>query len=202
MITREKIEKFNKEDLPEIALTLEKDDITQLVEWLAEKADEFRYHSFLLLLARSEKYSDVFPHWDIFVQKLGDTNSYQRNIGLRMIAENVRWDQQGKFDEICDFYLSFCDDEKPVTVRQCIQGLCSIVPFNTRCHATIAEKLMSIDILQRKETQQKLVLLDILSVLLLINEANPNQAILAYIHQALSGGLLDKKSKAMIEAQL
>ena len=61
---------------------------------------------------------------------------------------------------------------------------------------------MAIDISQRQESQQKLVLLDILSVLLLINKESPDKAIMAYIQQALTGGLLDKKSKAMIEAQL
>ncbi|HOJ00072.1 MAG TPA: hypothetical protein PLL88_00520 [Anaerolineaceae bacterium] len=202
MLTREKIESYPKEDLPALALTLTKGDIAQLVPWLSEKADTLRYHCFLLLLARSEQYEDVFPYWDTFVTKLSDPNSYQRNIGLRMIAENVRWDKQGKFNEICDLYLSFCDDEKPVTVRQCIQGLCSIVPFNTHCHARITDKLTSIDISQRKESQQKLVLLDIISVLLLINKANSQNDILNYIHHALSGGLLDKKSKLAIEAQL
>ena len=202
MLSREKIAAFNKEDLPEIALTLEKDDIPQLVDWLSEKDDKIRYPSFLLLQARSEKYEDVFPYWDTFVDKLKDPNSFQRNIGLRMISANVRWDKHGKFDAICDLYLSHCNDEKPITVRQCIQGLCSIVPFNTHCRRKIAETLMAIDISQRQESQQKLVLLDILSVLLLINKTDPDNAILAYIHQALTGGLLDKKSKDMIEAQL
>ena len=202
MLTHEKITAFKKEDLPEIDLTLEKDDVPQLVAWLSEKDDKIRYPSFLLLQARSEKCEDVFPYWDTFVDKLKDPNSFQRNIGLRMIAANVRWDKQGKFDAICDLYLAHCNDEKPITVRQCIQGLCSIVPFNTPCRKKIAETLMAINISQRQESQQKLVLLDILSVLLLINKANPDNAILAYIHQALTGGLLDKKSKDMIEAQL
>ena len=202
MLTREKVKTYPKEELPELALTLEKDDIPQLVDWLSEKDDKIRYPSFLLLQARSEKYEDVFPYWNTFVDKLNDPNSFQRNIGLRLIAANVRWDKQGKFNAICDRFLAHCNDEKPVTVRQCIQSLCSVVPFNTSCRAKIVNRLMSIDIPQRRESQQKLILLDILSVLLMVNKTNPDNAILAYIHNALTGGLLDKKSKAMIETQL
>ena len=202
MITAEKIRTCEKENLGSLNQDLSKEDVELLVGWLSEKDDNFRYKCFLLLIERSEKYQDVYPFWDIFVQKLRDPNSYQRNIGLRMIANNVRWDEQGKFDAICDLYLSCCDDEKPVTVRQCIQGLCQIVPFNTRCHSKVAQKLLSIDIAQRKETRRKILLLDIISILLLINKANPRSDILNYIHHALSGGLLDKKSKLAIEAQL
>ncbi len=202
MLTREKIKTYPKEELPELALTLKKDDIPQLIDWLSEKDDKIRYPSFLLLQARSEKYEDVFPYWNTFVDKLEDPNSFKRNIGLRLIAANVRWDKQGKFNAICDRFLACCDDEKPVTVRQCIQSLCSVIPFNTSCRAKIVNRLMSIDIPQRRESQQKLILLDILSVLLMVNKTNPDNAILAYIHNALTGGLLDKKSKAMIETQL
>jgi len=202
MLTREKIEAYPKEELPEIALTLEKDDIPQLIDWLSEKDDKIRYPSFLLLQARSENFNDVYPYWDAFVEKLEDPNSFKRNIGLRLIAANVRWDKQGKFDAVCDRFLARCDDEKPVTVRQCIQSLCGVVPFNTSCRAKIVDHLMSLDIPHYRESQQKLILLDILSVLLIINKESPDKAIMAYIQQALTGGLLDKKSKTMIEAQL
>jgi hypothetical protein len=57
------------------------------------KDDTFRYKCFLLLQGRSEKYPDVYPYWELFVQKLDSTNSYQRSLGLMLIAENVRWDQ-------------------------------------------------------------------------------------------------------------
>ena len=144
----------------------------------------------------------MYHYWNLFLEKLQSPNSFHRNIGLRLIAENVRWDEEGKFDDVCDLYLSFCDDEKPVTVRQCIQSLCKVVPYNTSCHTKIIHKLLSIDIAQRKESQQKLVLLDIISVLTLINKIQANNDITQYIENALTGGLLDKKSKQLVETQL
>jgi hypothetical protein len=46
------------------------------------------------------------------------------------------------------------------------------------------------------------VLLDSISVLLLIYRANFNQEIFNFIQHALTGEILDKKSKQSIEAQL
>ena len=99
-----------------------------LVELLNEKDDNLRYHAFLLLQNRSQINSDVYPFWDELVSKFTSTNSYHRSIGLMLIADNVRWDQEGKFEPLLETYLSFVDDEKPITVRQCIQSLVKIVP--------------------------------------------------------------------------
>ncbi|HPH97705.1 MAG TPA: hypothetical protein PKW33_15930 [Anaerolineaceae bacterium] len=198
MLTRETIESCEKENLPTLAFTLEKADIEALVGWLIEKDDNFRYKCFLLLQCRSEQQPDVYPFWDVFVEKLKSDNSYQRSLGLMLIAENARWDQAGKFETVIETYLSLCDDEKPVTVRQCIQGLGKIVPCKPPCHARIIEKLTAIDLMQRKETQRKLLLLDILSTLILIQKHQPDPQIERYLHNALTGGILDLKAKKQI----
>jgi hypothetical protein len=198
MITAENIQICEKENLPALVPSLESADIEKLVAWLSEKDDNFRYKCFLLLQGRSQEYNDVYPYWDIFIEKLGSDNSYQRSLGLMLIAENVRWDNSGKFDAIIDLYLSFCDDEKPVTVRQCIQSLCKIIPYKENCHSKIVDKLISIDLMQRKETQRKLLLLDIISVLSAIKNMQPDERIDRYIYEAMTGGILDNKSKKLI----
>jgi hypothetical protein len=195
MITAQIIQDCSKDDLQSLVPALEREDIGKLVAWLIEKDDNFRYKCFLLLQGRSEKYEDVYPYWDMFVGKLDSENSYQRSLGLMLIAENVRWDSSGKFNSIVDLFLTFCDDEKPVTVRQCVQSLCKIVPYNEACHERIVEKLISIDLVQRKETQRKLLLLDILSVLTLVRKNKADVRIDAFIRSALTGEILDSKSK-------
>ena len=202
MLTRETIESCEKENLPSLAFTLEKADIATLVGWLIEKDDNFRYKCFLLLQSRSEQQPDVYPFWDMFVEKLQCENSYQRSLGLMLIAENTRWDQAGKFETIIETYLSLCDDEKPVTVRQCIQGLGKVVPCKPACHGRITEKLTAIDLMQRKETQRKLLLLDILSVLILIQKHRPDPQIERYLQNALTGGMLNPKEKKQIMSMI
>lgn len=83
-------------DLQEAAKKLDKNDIPQLAEMLSLKEDNIRYRAFLLLQNRSMFFDDVYPFWDIFREKLGSDNSYQRSIGLMLIAENARWDAENK----------------------------------------------------------------------------------------------------------
>ncbi len=200
MISTETIQLCEKENLNALIPVLDESDISQLVEWLSEKDDNFRYKCFLLLQERARSYTDVYPYWDRLVEKLDSENSYQRSIGLMLMAENVRWDTEGKFDELIDRFLIFCDDEKPVTVRQCIQSLCSIVPYKPTLNSRIVDKLLSIDLMQRKETQRKLLLMDIIQVLAIIRKTTPDERIDRYIEHALCGEILDSKSKRLVAA--
>ncbi len=128
----------------------------------------------------------------IFLDKLSSTNSYQRSLGIMLMAENARWDDAGRLDKDIDLYLSFCDDEKPITVRQCVQSLSKIVPWKKKLCRRVADKLMAIDISQRKETQRKILLMDIINVLVEINKHDKSDQIDIYISNAMIGGILDK----------
>lgn len=194
-MTVEKLLSYGKEELPKIAKILTAEDIGTLTRWLAEKDDAIRYPSFLLLMDRSARHPDVYPYWDVFAGKLDSPNAYQRSIGLQLMAINAWWDTAGRMDAAIDRYLSFCDDTKPVVVRLCIQGLCKIVPHKRHLWPGIMEKLTSIDIAERKETQRKLVLQDIISVLAAMRSIEPSQEIDDYLFWAVGSGFLDRKGQ-------
>lgn len=202
MITREIIAGLAKEEIPEKAISLRKDDLPLLVELLNEKDDNLRYHALLLLQNRSRQNADVYPFWDEIQQKFGSENSYQRSIGLMLIAENARWDTLEKFDSILNDFLAFVDDEKPVTVRQCVQSLEKIIPHKQHLITAIYDKLLAIDIAGRKETQQKILYMDILSVFCVARRYHPDDRVEKYILTAMTGEKLDKKAKAEIEKKL
>jgi hypothetical protein len=202
MILRENIAEMGKDEIPANAASLSTEDIPLLVELLNEKDDNLRYHAFLLLQSRSQIKSDVYPFWDELVSKFTSTNSYHRSIGLMLIADNVRWDQEGKFEPLLETYLSFVDDEKPITVRQCIQSLVKIVPYKPHLASRIADRLLAIDLLSRKETQQKILLMDILSVFAVIRRHQKDERVERFIVSALTGEVLDKKAKSEIEKLL
>ena len=202
MISIERLLVIEKEDLPEFSKTLQKEEISQLMEWLAEKDDKLRYHTLLLLQYRSEYYDDVYPFWYVFCEKLKSSNSYHRSIGLMLMADNVKWDRENKIDGAIDDYLKILYDEKPIIVRQCIQALGKIVPYKTQLHEKIANELMAINIMDVKQTMRKLILLDILNILALIRKNRTSEEIDGYISKALTGELLDKKSKKQIESML
>ena len=59
----------------------------------------------------------------------------------------------------------------------------------------IANKLLASDLFVYKETMSKLILKDLLTVLIAIGKVKPNDKIEDYVCRALSGNVLDKKSK-------
>lgn len=202
MLTIEEIAGLSKEDIPARAALLSQEEISSLVPLLAEKDDNLRYHALLLLQNRSTSHADVYPYWDVLVEKFQSANSYQRSIGLMLIADNVRWDQPGKFDTILEDYLNLVDDEKPVTVRQCVQSLVKVVQTKPHLAGRINEKLLSVDLPARKETQQKILLMDILSVFAASRKIEKDERVETYIMNAMTGGKLDKKAKAEISKLL
>jgi hypothetical protein len=85
------------------------------------------YACFLRLKAESEAGNAVYRFWDDFAGMMDSGNSYVRTRGLLLIAENARWDADHKLDGVLPRYLEHILDEKPITARQCIQALKSIV---------------------------------------------------------------------------
>lgn len=193
---------FPKEDLLQASRSLTKDSIHELVDMLSLKEDNIRYQAFLMLQNRSANFDDVYPYWDVFTEKLKSDNSYQRSIGLMLIAENARWDSQNKINDDIDNYLKLLNDEKPITVRQAIQSLIKIVESKPALSGKIAKSLMELDIIAIRESMRKPILTDILNTLIVIRKYQRTDDIESYINGALSGGILDKKTKAQLEKML
>jgi hypothetical protein len=200
-MTLEDLMQADKNDPSGTAERLAAGDIEQLVAWLCEKNDDIRYPSLLILQSRSRMAADVYPYRETFREKLKSVNSFQRNIGAIMTAENARWDD-GWLDGVIDEYLELLNDEKPITVRMCVQHLKDIVPYKPGLHCVIADKLMAFDLGGVRETMRKLVLTDILEVLAMIRKDNTNDAIESYIMDTMAGGMLDSKAKKHVEALL
>ena len=199
MVTAESIQSIDKNNLEDVSKTLSSEDISQLVEWLSLKDDTTRYPAFLLLQSRSRLFDDVYPYWDTFQGKLKRNNSYQRSIGLMLIAENVKWDSESRMETAIDDYLDLLNDEKPITVRQCIQSFGKIVPYKPGLIKKITGELIAINLMAIKETMRKSILLDILNILLIIRKNHNTDEIEAYIINALTGEILDNKTKKQIE---
>jgi hypothetical protein len=184
------------EEIENAAEALSANDIADLVSHLDDKTDATRYRALLLLTARSEKYPDVLPHWPRFRQKLTDGNSYQRSIGILMIAANARWAEAGAALECLPDCLRLIEDEKPITARQAIQSLGRIAQDVSDLAPRIAEALMGLDLLSVRETMRKLLLTDVCNaLLLLIDDARLRDPVREFLMNALSGDILDKAAK-------
>ena len=191
-----------KEDIPQRAESLTPEDVCVLVPLLAEKDDAYRYPALLLLQQYAEFASEGSAYFEEYIKKLNDENSFQRSIGALMIAANARWVNGETMALTIDRYLDLLDDEKPTTVRLCIQGLQKIVPHHIALQGRIAKALISLDILLIRETMRKPVLTDILNILVPLKKQYGCELADGYITSALSGGILDAKTKKAFLALL
>ncbi|MBN1618839.1 SufBD protein [Candidatus Dojkabacteria bacterium] len=140
-------------------------EVQQHIENLELKDNKTRYESFLALQSLSERSDDCYKYFDLFIDKLASDNSYQRSIGLMMIAANVKWDKENAFDTIVDKYLNHINDEKFITSRQCIQSLVKIIPYKKSLLKKIEEKLKQLDYSSFKESQKNLIKKDVDNIL-------------------------------------
>jgi hypothetical protein len=159
-----------KTKISQTAKNLSANDVKFLVETLAEKDDKLRYNAFLLLQENSHQSQLVYLYWDKLEQKLESDNSYQRSIGLMLIAANVQWDKEGKFGKTISKYLNCCLDEKFITARQATQGLAEIIKATEEYNEKIKQKLEGISLTKYPENQQRLLTKDVANILKLIKQ--------------------------------
>ncbi len=160
----DELKKVEKTSVPVISKNLGAADVRLLVEKLNEKDDKLRYSAFLLLQSVSRLFPTVYEYWDELEKKLDSDNSYQRSLGVMLIAENVRWDKDGKFKKTLTKYMHCCNDEKFITARQSIQGLAVILGETDKFNAEIKQGIANLQLSQYKENQQKLLKKDISKV--------------------------------------
>lgn len=189
----------HKEGIAETVHLIKEEDLAYLVSLLSEKEDGIRYQAFLVLQKRSELFDDVYPFWDTFAEKLSSENSYQRSIGIMLLAENLKWDKQDQFAKIAELYLSHCRDERPITSRQTIQSIHRWIDQKPQYRELVKKTLLQIDINSVKDTMRKSVLLDIISVLAAIQKIERSDEITNFLVKAMTGGILDKKSMKQLE---
>ncbi len=155
----------NSDNLQSLVFKIDDSDLALLIEWLNEKDDTIRYTAFLLLQLLSDEGNLVYKYWNTFTAMIDSSDSYQRSLGLMLIAANIKWDIHSNFDKISKNYLAHCDDEKFITARQCIQGLKKILAHTRKYRREILDTLLGIDLNAKKGIQQGLLLMDIVAVL-------------------------------------
>ena len=191
---------LTQEQIPDAALAMDSADVPMLVNLLSEKKDAVRYAAFKLPQCRSAEVADVYPFWDTFCTKLHSENSYQRSLGIMLLAENTKWDAENKMESTIPTCLSILKDNKPITLRQGIQSLGKIAEAKPTLGGLIAEAIAAIDIASIRETMRKCVLLDSLRVLATIRQHYTSDALDAFIFNALTGGVLDRNSEREMRA--
>ncbi|NMA85389.1 MAG: SufBD protein [Epulopiscium sp.] len=123
--------------------------------------DNQAYQCLKQLKDKSSHSAEVYEFFDTFAEMLSNTNSYIRTRGIVLIAANAKWDVDYKIDEIIDEYLKHIVDDKPITARQCIKALPSIVKYKPDLKNDIENALHRANPSRYKESMQSLIFKDI-----------------------------------------
>ena len=137
----------------------------ELVEALRSKDETKAYQCFKLLEKESSDTDHVYPFFDLFADMIEDENSSVRTRGLLLIAANARWDTENKIDELIDSYLKHIEDVKPITSRQCIKALPSIVKYKPDLYDCICTALEQANPGIYRDSMSSLVMRDIAEAL-------------------------------------
>jgi hypothetical protein len=159
------LKSVEKNTISDLAKHLSESDISFLMKILVEKDDIIRYNAFLLLQAHSKESALVYRYWNELANKLKSDNSYQRSIGVMLLSENVKWDNERKLNVTIDSYLDCCMDEKFITARQAIQGLTKILDTSDSYDKKVKQHLANLPLEKYKKNQQKLLVKDITQTL-------------------------------------
>ncbi|ABN07841.1 hypothetical protein Mlab_1680 [Methanocorpusculum labreanum Z] len=153
---------------------MDAEELEEDVRGLYSPDTKAAYASFLRLKAESEEGDSVYRFWDDFAGMMENENSYVRTRGLLLIAANAKWDTDHKLDGVLPQYLEHILDEKPITARQCISALKSIVSARGDLVPEIRQALETADTGRYNANMRPLIEKDIAGVLKMMEGVRGN----------------------------
>jgi len=161
--------------------------IEQLFENLNSKDDTIRYSSFQELMAMTEeKVNWLYDYWSDLVSKLQSENSYQRSIGLMLIANLSKSDSENYSSLVLDSFFNHFNDEKFITSRQCIQCVWKLAFNNDENKKRIIEELKNTFFNNiHLTTHSNLIKQDVISSLKNISKVTNDIELLVMINQII-----------------
>lgn len=129
-----------------------------LIEHLTSKDNKQAYEFSKKIISNSE---DWYEYFDVFVSLLNHENSLVRNRTMSILAAIVEFDDENKFDDILDDFLSHINDKKAITSRQCIKYLAIVGTNRPRYNPQILNSLEMADLSKYGENMRPLIEKDI-----------------------------------------
>lgn len=125
------------------------------------------YHCYYIISNASEKRPELFyEYWDDFALLLNHKNSYHRDIGLTIIANLTKVDENDLFSKIFQDYMKHINDDKFMTARCFVQNTRKILKNKNGIIEHVVGFLLDVD---NKciypEKQKELLKCDIIEVL-------------------------------------
>ncbi|MDO4459085.1 MAG: SufBD protein [Clostridia bacterium] len=120
--------------------------------------------AFADMIIRESRDSDKwFGYFDVFASLLNHSNSFVRNRAFYVLAANVRWDDDNRFENILPEFLKHITDEKPISARQCVKALKEAGESKPAYIPDIIAALDNADLSKYKDSMRPLIEKDILN---------------------------------------
>lgn len=129
----------------------------QIIATLTSKNDKFSCAFADKIISESSVSNEWYAYWDAFASLLDHPKSLVRNRVIYILAANVQWDNENRFDAILPDFLSHITDEKPITARQCIKALAQIGLSKAQYTETILSALKNADLSGYKDSMRPLI---------------------------------------------
>lgn len=135
-----------------------------IISELTSKDDKYACASAERIISESKASDKWYEYFDDFAALLSHKKSLVRNRAFYILAENIRWDNEERFDRYIGEFLSHITDEKPISARQCIKSLAQIGKSKHKYIPLILEALRNADLSEYKDSMRPLIEKDIAEV--------------------------------------
>lgn len=132
-----------------------------IIAMLTTKDDKYACAYAEKIISESQETDEWYVYFDDFASLLNHPKSLVRNRVINIIAANVQWDDEKRFDLIITDFLSHITDEKPITARQCIKALAQVGQAKHEYIPEILAALHSADLSHYKDSMRPLIEKDI-----------------------------------------
>ena len=132
-----------------------------IIAKLTSKDDKYACAIADKIISESKETDEWYEYFDDFASLINHPKSLVRNRVLYILAANVQWDDEKRFDLIISDLLSHITDEKPITARQCIKALRQIGQTKRQYIPMILSALRSADLSKYKDSMRPLIERDI-----------------------------------------
>ncbi|MGM0213975.1 hypothetical protein [Enterococcus sp. AZ109] len=120
---------------------------------------------FRQLEARCENSNEMYQYWHLYLAGLKGKTSCNRARSFKLLMKTVKWDQQQQLDQHLTTILTILEDEKSITVRQCIPYLKELLTLRPDLEPLVLDKLVQLKLDKYKESMQCLIKRDIQNLL-------------------------------------
>ena len=132
-----------------------------VVQGLTSKDEKYACALADKIITESHDTDEWYEYFDDFALLLDHPKSLVRNRVLYILAANVQWDEENRFDAIISEFLTHIADEKPITARQCVKALAQVGLARPQYIPQILSALHNADLSKYKDSMRPLIEKDI-----------------------------------------